>query len=131
MFQIGNFVFDQSECYLRDIPKDEDWEPAFHQIFWMQRNLPWWIGDFILHAEANLGEDYSQIFPLDVSEQQMNRFRWMSSLFTPEERVGSLSWTHHFAVAKLDKKIASALLTKAAVNQWDSQTLKEEVKKWT
>lgn len=130
MFQLGNFVFEECECYLRDIPKDEDWEAPFQQILWMNRNAPWWIGDMILAAEANLGEEYAQIFPIDVSEEQMNRYRWMSDLFKPHERIGSLSWTHHLTVAGLNKKVALALLSKAATNQWDSKTLREEVKKW-
>lgn len=130
MFQIGKFVFEESECYLRDIPDDTEWEAPFQEIVWISRNIPWWIGDMILAAEANMGEDYAQIFPMDVSERQMNNYRWMSSLFKPEERVGSLSWTHHFIVKDLDKKVASALLTKAATNMWDTQTLREEVKKW-
>lgn len=80
-----------------------------------QKSLNWWIGDLARAAKAKLGDDnYSQVFPPDVSPGLIQRCEAVARAYPREEDRNPLaSWTIHMQHANKPNRIA---LVAAAVD---------------
>jgi len=130
VMHIGPFSFEPVSVVARRIPEDEEWEPAFAEVFELYRNAPWWIGDMLLMAEQHMGDDAMQMIPETASERQTSILLWMAKTYPRSERREELSWTHHQIVAKLHGKVRSMLLDKAVEERWDTTKLRAEAAEW-
>lgn len=80
----------------------------------LQRSINWWIGDLALAAKARLGGDnYSQVFPTEVSPGLIQRCEAVSRAYAPQERHPLASWTIHMTHANKPNRVE---LVAAAVN---------------
>lgn len=72
----------------------------------IQKSINWRIGDLAKAAKKLLGEDnYSQVFPLDVSVGLIQRCEAVSRAYAPEERNPLASWSVHMQHANKPNRI--------------------------
>lgn len=61
-----------------------------------QKSINWWIGDLAIAAKAELGEDnYSQVFPVDVSPGLIQRCEAVARAYPLEYRNPEATWSIH------------------------------------
>lgn len=83
-------------------------------LAWWQRQVNWYLGDLAIAAKAKLGEDnYSQVFPVDVSIGLIQRCEAVSRAYAPQDRNPAASWSIHMQHANKPNRVA---LVAAAVD---------------
>ncbi len=71
-----------------------------------QRNINWYLGDLAIAAKAMLGEDnYSQVFPPNVSPGLIQRCEAVARAYRPEDRNSLASWAIHMQHANKPNRI--------------------------
>jgi hypothetical protein len=91
---------------------------------WCQRAGPWWIGDLLNAGEDCFGEAFSQMCEGAVSAEMLNRYASVARRVPIENRVPSLSWSAHAAVARLPNHLQKRLLLDAERHGWTSDELR-------
>ncbi len=129
MLKIGSFALLPGQLLFLERPTLEDMEEPVKELIDIQRHIPWWIGDLVNYGLAIHGDDLYQIFPEDCSLDMLNRYAAMAKTFPATERHSELSYTHHCAVAKFEPAMRRALLNKASVERWNSEQLREHIKR--
>tara|TARA_R110000744_G_scaffold164479_5_gene281618 strand:+ start:1541 stop:2149 length:609 start_codon:yes stop_codon:yes gene_type:complete len=78
----------------------EEWVHVGNVLQETQRNVNWWIGDWLLHGESHFAEKYSQATHLTgKSDVTLRNCAWVASVFPPEDREWDLSYTHYLEVS--------------------------------
>lgn len=87
--------------------------------------LCWAVGDWINAGEDLFKEEHSQAWEsLDLSEEQRTQYSRVARRFKPEERVMSLTFSHHRVVAVMkDERARADLLKRAADARWTVREL--------
>jgi hypothetical protein len=106
----------------------EEWEEHAKTLFFMQKNIQWWMGDMVVYGERQFGDDFWQIPPEGTSEGMLKR-SMVASLNTPFENRTDLSWTHHQSALRIkDMTLRSALMRKAERDQLDTQQFNDLIR---
>lgn len=95
---------------------------------WCQRAGPWWIGDLLNAGEDRFGESFSQMCEGAVSAEMLNRYASVARRVPIENRVASLSWSAHAAVARLPLDLQKRLLLDAERLGWTSDELRAKAR---
>lgn len=75
-------------------------------LAWWQRQINWYIGDLAIAAKAKFGEDnYSQVFPPDVSPGLIQRCEAVARAYHPKDRNKAASWTIHMQHANKPNRV--------------------------
>lgn len=75
-------------------------------LAWWQRQINWYIGDLAIAAKAKFGEDnYSQVFPPDVSPGLIQRCEAVARAYHPKDRNKDASWTIHMQHANKPNRV--------------------------
>jgi len=94
-----------------DVSGMESWGK---DLAWWQRQINWYLGDLAKAAKAKLGEDnYSQVFPVDVSPGLIQRCEAVARAYPPKDRNPAASWAIHMQHANKPNRVE---LVAAAVN---------------
>ncbi len=104
-------------------------EQDAEKLFFMQRNINWWIGDLITFGEARWGDDIWQAIPEGASESMIRRYSAQSRIIKPLDRVPSASWTMHSISAKVERNLRKALLNHAVQEGMDTEEFREYLKR--
>lgn len=115
-----------SLALIRSVPL-EQWEQPTKVLLAMQRNIPWWIGDMVNLGEANFGDEFWQLIGEDVSLDMLQRYAGIAKAYPINERLTSLSFTHHAMAIRLSPTVRSIVLTKAEKERWDTSRLREHI----
>jgi len=76
-------------------------------LAWWQRQINWYIGQLAIAAKEKLGdENYSQVFPSDVSPGLIQRCEAVARAYAPKDRNPLASWTVHMTHANKPNRIA-------------------------
>jgi hypothetical protein len=75
-----SFLLIPSALMLERLPKDEQWESMAEHLFTIQRSIYWWIGDFVLHGESQIGDDIYQALDPSFSLSLIERCVAVSKL---------------------------------------------------
>jgi hypothetical protein len=92
----------------------------------MERSAQWWIGDTILYGERTYGETYpaaEEATGLDPGT--LSNIVAVCERIEKPRRRGNLSFSHHAAVAYLDKHDADLLLDRAEEKGWSVDRLRD------
>lgn len=102
-------------------PKFEEWEYLAQTLRVAEKGIQFAIGDLVLQAEDQLGEEASQLMDSTEWEQKtVEVYRWMAKQIAPERRrMDRLTVRHHLAVAALAPRLQTKWLTKAANDEGD------------
>lgn len=95
----------------------DEWEPPVNSLIEMQKNIPWWLGDLVVHGEAQWGDDFWQSMPEDCNLEMLERFANIARKIPVDDRVPSLSWSHHVIALRLSNR----LMRKAALRHAEKQ----------
>jgi hypothetical protein len=106
----------------------EELEGPAEKLFLMQKNAPWWIGDFMLFGERRFGDDIWQAVPPWASESMIGRYIAHSTKFKPTNRVPAASWTLHSMCTKYDPMLRKAMLNHAVANGLSAEDFREYLK---
>lgn len=111
-------------------PTFDEWM-AYGQTLWAMRSaIQWAIADWLRYGEGEYGEKYAQAMDArKVSEHTLQNYAWVGSKFDASRRRGSLSFSHHEAVAAIpDPAIQDELLTQAANEHLGREAIRELAK---
>ncbi len=73
---------------------------------WWQRRINFYLGDLALYARRLLGdENYSQVFPPEVSPGLIQRCEAVARAYAPKDRNPLASWTVHMTHANKSNRI--------------------------
>ncbi len=121
---VGPFHFTSVGIRISGKPEVADWKGPLQFALWCQRAGPWWIGDLLNAGEDRFGESFSQICEGVVSAEMLNRYASVARRVPIDNRVASLSWSAHAAVARLPLDLQKPLLLEADRHGWTSDELR-------
>lgn len=108
MTRMQELFFDTSGL---DVAGLEAWG---RDLAWWQRQINWYLGQLAIAAKEKLGEDnYSQVFPPDVSPGLIQRCEAVARAYPPKDRNPAASWHIHMQHAN---KVNRVELVAAAVD---------------
>jgi hypothetical protein len=105
-------------------PELAEWHGPLQFALWCQRAGPWWIGDLLNAGDDRFGESFSQMCEGTLSTEMLNRYASVARRVPIENRVASLSWSSHAAVARLPHNLQKRLLVDAERHGWTSEELR-------
>ncbi len=121
---VGPFEFTSVGVRITGKPQIDDWRGPLQFALWCQRAGPWWIGDLLNSGEDYFGETFSQMCEGTLSTEMINRYASVARRVPIENRVASLSWSAHAAVARLPHPLQKNLLREAEKHGWTSDDLR-------
>jgi hypothetical protein len=121
---VGPFHFTSVGVRIAGKPELDQWTGPLQFALWCQRAGPWWIGDLLNAGEDRFGETFSQMCEGAVSAEMLNRYASVARRVPIENRVPSLSWSAHAAVARLPENLQKQLLIDAERYGWTSDELR-------
>jgi hypothetical protein len=105
-----------------------DWKGPLQFALWCQRAGPWWIGDLLNAGEDRFGESFSQMCEGMVSAEMLNRYASVARRVPIQNRIPTLSWSAHAAVARLPVDQQKRLLQDADRHGWTSDELRTKAR---
>jgi hypothetical protein len=125
---VGPFHFTSVGVRISGKPDVVEWEGPLQFALWCQRAGPWWIGDLLNCGEDRFGESFSQMCEGVVSAEMLNRYASVARRVPIENRVATLSWSAHAAVARLPLDLQKQLLLDADHQGWTSDELRAKAR---
>jgi hypothetical protein len=125
---VGPFHFTSVGVRISGKPDVVEWEGPLQFALWCQRAGPWWIGDLLNSGEDRFGESFSQMCEGVVSAEMLNRYASVARRVPIENRVATLSWSAHAAVARLPFNLQKQLLLEADHQGWTSDELRAKAR---
>lgn len=109
----------------------DQWEAIGQKFQRMHGSINWWLGTWINEGEKRFGEKYTQAIQLTGHGlENLKKAAWVERNVKKEDRIDSLSWTHHHHVAHLDPVAQRALLAAAAKHGLTSREIYTEAKNY-
>ena len=121
---VGPFNFTSVGVRISGKPDLEAWRGPLQFALWCQRAGPWWIGDLLNLGEDRFGESFSQMCEGTLSTEMLNRYASVARRVPIENRLASLSWSAHAAVARLPHNAQKKMLLDAERLGWTSEELR-------
>ena len=121
---VGPFHFTSVGVRITGKPDLAEWHGPLQFALWCQRAGPWWIGDLLNAGDDRFGESFSQMCEGTLSTEMLNRYASVARRVPIENRVASLSWSAHAAVARLPHHLQKRLLVDADRHGWTSEELR-------
>lgn len=125
---IGPIHFTSVGVRITGKPGLTDWRGPLQFALWCQRAGPWWIGDLLNAGEDRFGESFSQMCEGTLSTEMLNRYASVARRVPIENRVASLSWSAHAAVARLPENLQKRLLLDAERHGLTSEELRAKAR---
>jgi hypothetical protein len=125
---VGPFHFTSVGIRISGKPDVAEWKGPLQFALWCQRAGPWWIGDLLNSGEDRFGESFSQMCEGVVSAEMLNRYASVARRVPIENRVATLSWSAHAAVARLPLDLQKQLLLEADHQGWTSDELRAKAR---
>jgi hypothetical protein len=126
---VGPFHFTSVGVRIGGKPAVDEWKGPLQFALWCQRAGPWWIGDLLNSGEDRFGESFSQMCEGVVSAEMLNRYASVARRVPIENRIATLSWSAHAAVARLPHDLQKRLLLEADQRGWTSDELRAQARK--
>jgi hypothetical protein len=122
--KVGPFALLPSSIAVHPAPIEE-WEKAAEQLVYMQKSIPWWVGDMVVFGEATWGDDFWSIVPMDASLSMLERHAGVARKYPPNQRNAALSYTHHvIALSIKDPIVRRSVLRHAEREGMDCDTFR-------
>ena len=129
--KFGPFVCLPGSLAVVGIDGVDSWELHAQELFNMQKNVPWWLGDLVVFGEARFGDDFWQTVPEDIDLSMLQRFAKVASLMPPADRIPELSWTHHSIALKIkDTNLRNAALQMALKKCMDTKEFGKYIERY-
>lgn len=91
----------------------DEWAAEGPTLVRMAQSAMWWVGDWLAYGEHHFGEKYVQaVEATGLALSTLKNAQWVADRIPPSERVESVPFSHHRAVASLDPKPRAELLAK-------------------
>jgi hypothetical protein len=126
---VGPFDFTSIGIRISGKPEVAEWKGPLQFALWCQRAGPWWIGDLLNAGDDRFGESFSQMCEGTFSTEMLNRYASVARRVPIENRIPTLSWSAHAAVARLPLDLQQRLLLEADRQGWTSDDLRAEARK--
>ncbi|HEX4413647.1 MAG TPA: hypothetical protein VH107_08460 [Lacipirellulaceae bacterium] len=125
---VGPFDFTSVGIRMSEKPDLAEWKGPLEFALWCQRAGPWWIGDLLNAGEDRFGESFSQMCEGAISAEMLNRYASVARRVPIENRIATLSWSAHAAVARLPHDLQKQLLMEADQHGWTSDELRAKAR---
>lgn len=123
-----NFLLTDTALAISGDVTPEDWMSLSSHLVANQRSIAWWLGDLLNLGEQMLGEEFYQYIDQTAPLDLIQSYAFVCRQFQRSERIASLSFTHHKSVIGLPKAVQTAMLARAEMENWDSQTMRDKVR---
>jgi hypothetical protein len=111
-----------------DIGLDE-WSAVGRRFGEIGRCSQWWLGDWIHYGNTKFGERYSRAVKLTGYDvQSLMNMVYVASRFEIYRRRENLSWSHHSALASLDRASQEYWLARAGADKLSVADLRVELR---
>jgi hypothetical protein len=107
----------------------ETWQTLGATLGRMAESVMWWLGDWWRYGEHHYGEAAAQAAPTGYARGTLQEAARVADRIEPPRRLGSLSWSHHQAVAALDEPVQDALLRRAVEEHLSVRDLRHEAQR--
>jgi len=110
--------------------KYEEWDQTLYKVAQVRDGGNWWVGDALNYGDTHFGEVYTQAASeTGMSEDTLQRLKYVSSRVSPVNRIKELTWSHHREVAKCTEDEQVRWLGMALEKGWNVAALKEAMRK--
>jgi len=110
--------------------KYEEWDQTLYKVSQVRDGGNWWVGDALNYGDMHFGEVYYQAAgETGMSEETLQRLKYVSSRVSPVNRIKELTWSHHREVAKCPEDEQVRWLGMALGKGWNVAALKEAMRK--
>lgn len=94
----------------------------------MSGSVQFWVGDFMIIAEKEFGEEFAQLVPEGESRETWRKYKWVCERVSPDVRRVELTFSHHEIVAKMEPEEQARWLELAVKDRLTKAQLKEAIK---
>jgi len=104
----------------------EQWAMVGQKIGEINKQISWWVGDWINYGEHKYGEKYSQA--MEATELDYGHLRNVASVarhFAPENRNQDLSFSHHALLTNIEIAEAKQIMNQTADKKLSVRELKK------
>lgn len=103
----------------------QEWATAGRRLGALSRSIQWLLGDWIAYGNVKFGERYARAAQITgYGTQSLMNMVYVASCFSFSRRREKLSWSHHEAVAALDKEEQDYWLDRAIAHRWSVADLR-------
>lgn len=106
----------------------EEWQEKWAAVDQTHRAILWWVGDALIYAEDNFGDQWAQAVDAQYADQHRNAM-WVSRQIPVSERVAGLSWSAHRETASLGAEERREILAMAKREGWGARQIAAERKR--
>ena len=107
----------------------EEWASEGPTLIAMARASMWWLGDWLVWGEFHFGEKYAQaVDATGLAVQTLKNAQWVADRIPPRERRADVPFSHHRAVASLEKSPRGDLLRAAAAEHLSEYEVRVRVR---
>lgn len=107
----------------------EEWVGIRNLVEHIVDASPWWLVDAVTYGEQAFPDQYTQSLPTaeedpnGIRQGRLKQAAWMGQKYARNQRLPSLSYTHHRAAAELDPDERRELLAYAAEQKLSTREL--------
>ncbi len=106
-----------------------EWSAVGRRFGEIGRCSQWWLGDWIHYGNAKFGERYSRAVKLTGYDvQSLMNMVYVASRFEIYRRRENLSWSHHSALAPLERDSQEYWLSRALAEKLSVADLRVELR---
>lgn len=129
MLALPGVTFGERSLTLPEGLPYEQWERIGHLLQHMERNVQFWIGDWLRYGERRYGERYSQAIQASTGYQAttLANLAYVASQIEPSRRR-EIAFGHHQAVASLPPAEQDDLLDQAERGHWTVRETREQAR---
>jgi hypothetical protein len=106
-----------------------EWSALGRRFGEIGRCSQWWLGDWIHYGNEKFGERYARAVKLTGYDvQSLMNMVYVASRFEISRRRETLSWSHHAALAALDRDAQDDWLERASAQRFSVADLRSELR---
>jgi hypothetical protein len=106
-----------------------EWSSVGRRFGEIGRCSQWWLGDWIHYGNERFGERYARAVKLTGYDvQSLMNMVYVASRFEISRRRETLSWSHHAALAALDRDAQDDWLERASAQRFSVADLRAELR---
>ena|SRR5215218_4937511 len=123
--------FEESRLVIPETVSFDRWLLLGQALQQMDRSIKWWVGDWLIHGEERAwGDKYPQAIQeaTGYHYDSLRKAAFVSERIESVRRRTDLSWSHHDAVASLEREEQEEVLEKASAKGWSVRDTREEAR---
>jgi hypothetical protein len=107
----------------------DEWSEMGPPLVAMAQSAAWWLGDWLRYGEHHYGDKYVQaVEATGYGVSTLKNYQWVADRIPIDERVPDVPFSHHKAVASLDRVPRNKLLREASRGHLTEHEVRDTVR---